>query len=170
MQFTVTNIKMPPLLESYNRTRTRMLKLTATNIARITQANIEQEAKAAFKKPTGRLLKSWGTQVHVSAFRATVRTESPLVYARMRDLGGVIRSKRANGYLAIPVTQRARGLGNPRNWGRQLKPIRGGLVDKRGKLQYVFRKSVRQKGSKYATKARARSIRDVRRYLKRRLR
>lgn len=170
MQFQVANVRHPSLLQSYNKTRASMLRVTAANIARITQANLEQETKAAFKKPSGRLLRSWITRVDIQSFRAVIRTESDSPYARIRDLGGTIRSKRPGGYLAIPVTQRARGLGSPRNWGKQLRPIKGGLVDRRGKLQYVFRKSVRHPASKYATKARARSIRDVRRYLKRRLR
>lgn len=79
---------------------------------------------------SGRLLRS----LNVHPFKKAVTISSVQPYARIQQHGGTVRSKRANGYLAIPIQAREKkNHAWPRHWRTPLRVVRS----RAGKL-YLF--------------------------------
>jgi len=112
---------------------------------------------------TGALMRSF-RPVFISRDAATktirVGAFSNLIYTKMREEGGVIKSSRPGGMLAIPISDKAKKqLVGPKYWdGPKLflfKSKRGNALlaerTRRGdlKLHWVLKKSVKQEGSKF---------------------
>lgn len=137
------------------------------------QAEVQRSAKQHLAKdPTGALVRSWRVfteSVGEGIARGSVGSDLP--YARIHDVGGTIRPKRAK-YLAIPlrppVPRGLRGL-SPRFDSTPMRAWRS----KKGNLllwqvgrgparpRYLLRESVEIKATHYARLASESAARDV---------
>jgi hypothetical protein len=109
------------------------------------------------------------TLIMSSPEKATAGAMSDLVYAPIQDEGGTVKSRRSNGWLAVPVSETAkRGTrGWPRQWPKgslvciQKKGRDPVLVEigkgKKGaasmRVHYALKKSVRITGNQYLRRA-----------------
>lgn len=166
MPIAMRNVRLPKPVPNPTREIQQQIRKDADVIGKLAVRLVRDQIDEKLnKRPTGKLRKSWKYKIERIDKGVKIRVFSNSKYARIHDLGGVIRPKRVK-FLTIPMTPSARRAGSPRRFRSKLFYRPWGFVDKRGKTQYVFKKQVQIFPRFYATKAREQTIRAVRRYLK----
>lgn len=166
MPVTMRNVRLPKSAPNPTKDLNKRFQEDGEVIGKLAVRLVRDQIDEKLnKRPTGKLRKSWKYKVERIESGVKIHVFSGSKYARIHDLGGVIRPKRVK-FLTIPMTPSARRAGSPRRFRSKLFYRPWGFVDKRGKTQYVFKKQVQIFPRFYATKAREQTIRAVRRYLK----